>query len=153
MVDAATISESCGAAPERACAAPSRLKRRAEFLEVARGTRVHCPAFTLQARKRGQAGVSQTLEPTGARVGLTVTKKTGGAVERNRIRRRLREALRHAKALSTEPETDYVVVARREALSIPFGRLTEELQLALRKADAQLRKPRGSGKGARGTSN
>ena len=88
--------------------------------------------------------------PAVARVGLTVTKKTGGAVERNRIRRRLREALRHAKALSTEPETDYVLVARREALTLPFATLVADLETAVRRAGGQLKRPRGPGKSQRG---
>lgn len=120
---------------------PARLKRRADFLTVARGTRIHVASFSLQARKREAepAGVAP-----GARVGLTVTKKTGNAVVRNRIRRRLREALCRAEALSTEPDTDYVVVARREALSLPFARLIDDLNASVRRAGAQLRKPRGS---------
>jgi ribonuclease P protein component len=129
--------------PETGSGALARLKRRADFLQAARGTRVHLPAFTLQAGRRkplGEAG------PQAPRVGLTVTKKTGGAVERNRIKRRLREALRHAKALSTEPDTDYVVVARREALTLAFDRLIADLQAAMRKAGGQLARPRGPGK-------
>ena len=123
-------------------AAPVRLKRRRDFLATAKGTRVHVTPFSLQARKRDAAAG----DPVVARVGLTVTKKTGNAVERNRIRRRLREALRHAGTLSTEPDTDYVVVARREALSLSFPKLIADLGSAVRRAGAQLRKPRGSGK-------
>ena len=128
---------------------PSRLKRRADFLAVGRGTRVHLPAFTLQAARRkpdGEVGAAPGQVP---RVGLTVTKKTGGAVARNRIRRRLREALRHAKALSTEPDTDYVIVARREALTLAFDRLIADLETAIRRAAGQLMRPRGPGKTSR----
>ncbi len=78
-----------------------------------------------------------------------MTKKTGTATERNRIRRRLREALRHARALSTDPDTDYVVVARREVLSLPFPGLVAALEGAVRRAGAQLRKPRGAAKAPR----
>jgi ribonuclease P protein component len=125
-----------------------RLKRRAEFLQVARGTRVHLPLLSLQAAKRPSASRPGTeIIPVGeARVGLTVTKKTGNSVERNRIRRRLREALRLAKVLSTEPDTDYVIVARREALTVPFVRLVADLETAVRKAGAQLKRPRGPAK-------
>lgn len=130
-----------GADPEGIGRKAARLKRRADFLTVARGTRVHTVPFSLQARKR-DAGPA--VVPPGARVGLTVTKKTGNAVVRNRIRRRLRHALLHAEALSTEPDTDYVVVARREALLMPFARLVDDLDASVRRAGAQLRKPRGS---------
>lgn len=132
-----------GAAPAGLGPRPARLKRRSEFLTVARGTRVHAVPFSVQARLRD---ADASVEPATARIGLTVTKKTGNAVERNRIRRRLREALRRTEALSSEPDTDYVVVACREALSLPFTRLIDDLGSAVRRAGAQLRKPRGSGK-------
>lgn len=125
-------------------AAPARLKRRSEFVAVARGTRVHLAGFTLQARKRGSDDPA-----LGPRVGLTVTKKEGGAVERNRMRRRFREVLRHAKALSTAHDTDYVIVARRESLILPFARLIADIQMAVRKAGAQLQRTRGAGRDAR----
>ncbi len=62
-----------------------------------------------------------------SRLGLTVSAKLGGAVVRNRIRRRLREAYRH-----TEPELaagyDIVIVARAACVNVPFCRLTAELR-------------------------
>ena len=63
-----------------------RLRQRADFLAVANGARVNLAAFTLQGRLRD--------DPGPIRVGFTVTKKNGNAPERNRIRRRLREAVR-----------------------------------------------------------
>jgi len=113
-----------------------RLRRRADFLKAAKGKRVHMRAFTLQSAAR-------TLPAGGARIGLTVTKKTGGAVERNRIRRRLREALRHLSALPIEPAHDYVIIARREALNVPFDLLQADLMRAMAKVHAP---PRSSGK-------
>lgn len=77
----------------------------------------------------------------GARIGFTLTKKVGNAVVRNRIRRRMREAVRHCRALPTEPQTDYVVVARREALTIPFEALMDDLADAVRRS-AQRSGPR-----------
>lgn len=122
---------------------PTRLKRRADFLAAARGRRVHCGPFTLQAGRRVTADAEQGV--AGARIGFTVTKKVGNAVERNRIRRRLREAVRGSEALSPAPETDYVVVARREALAVPFSRLKAELEAAVRRSaerpTATARKP------------
>jgi len=117
------------------------LRRRADFLKAAKGRRVHTPIFTLQSAAR-------TPSAGEARIGLTVTKKTGGAVERNRIRRRLREALRHLMALPhaalpIEPAHDYVIIARREALSVPFDLLQADLMRAMAKVHAS---PRSSGK-------
>jgi ribonuclease P protein component len=113
------------AGPQRQ-GAPRRLKKRSEFLRAARGRRVGKPALSLQA-----AG-SEAAEPG---VGYTVTKKTGNAPARNRIRRRLREAVR-ACAGQLEPQHDYVLVGRREALTIPFEKLLDELSAAITKVHA-----------------
>lgn len=116
---------------------PERLKRRADFKAVANGVRIRRPAFTLQARTRCDAAAAPFV---GARVGFTVTKKVGNAVVRNRIRRRLKAA---ADALHDEfrAATDYVVVARREALTAPFDTLGAELAGALAQAHDKLHRP------------
>jgi len=105
-----------------------RLRKRAEFQRVARGRRKALEAFTLQAapREAGHDG------PAGARVGFTVTRKVGNAVVRNRIRRRLKEALRAAHPLEVEPDCDYVLMARRDALARSFAALVEDLRQAFR---------------------
>lgn len=100
-----------------------RLKNRSEFLKAARGQRVGRAAFSLQANAR-------ELEAPG--VGFTVTKQMGNSPERNRIRRRLRAAAQ-ACATRFEPQHDYVLVGRREALSIPYGQLVSDLAAALSK--------------------
>lgn len=64
------------------------------------------------------------------RFGLTVTKKLGNAVVRNRIKRRLREAFRQAAAEAT-PGHDYVLIARKNALLCPFSALIGDVQFAL----------------------
>ena len=105
---------------------PARLKARPDFVRASGGGRVHSRSFSLQVSRRPAEG-----DPVpGCRVGLTVTKKVGGAVERNRIKRRLREALR-TPGLPTLPDHDYVVVARRDALSAPFAGLVGELRRCL----------------------
>lgn len=100
-----------------------RLRKRAEFVAAQRGARAHARAFVVQARVRPDP------EPAAPRLGLTITKKVGTAVERNRIRRRLRAAADLA-ATACRPGIDYVVVARREAICEPFSRLTSELARA-----------------------
>ena len=65
-----------------------RLTQRADFLAAASGIKTTAAAFVLQARKRVDEGP--------ARFGFTVSKKVGNAVERNRVRRRLREIVRIA---------------------------------------------------------
>ena len=74
----------------------------------------------LQARDRGDDGPMQ--------VGYTVSKKVGNAVERNRVRRRLRAAVR--EALERRPGRDYVVIGRRATLSRPWEALVNDLKSA-----------------------
>jgi len=115
-----------GSAPERpgGLAAPvERLRKRADFLGVATGPRAAAAAFVLQARERPDTGPS--------RVGFTVSKKVGNAVERNRVRRRLREVVRLSDAEGLRPGNDYVLVGRRAALDLPFARLKEDFSRAL----------------------
>jgi ribonuclease P protein component len=102
----------------------SRLKKRAEFQRVARGVRWQGESFTLQAAKRGEPSAARP------RIGFTATRKTGDAVERNRLRRRLKEALRLAEKLDARPDHDYVLIARRGALSRPFELLRADLNRA-----------------------
>jgi len=102
-----------------------QLRHRSEFLAAARGVRVHRDPFVLQGLPRGEAERAGKIG-----LGLTVTKKIGGAVVRNRARRRLREALRLMLPGPVRPGADYVVVARPPALSLPFARLQRELEAA-----------------------
>lgn len=110
------------------------LKKRAEFLAAAKGARAHRPNLSLQRRDRGD-----TSPP---RVGYTVTKKEGGSVERNRIRRRLREAARLVVPGLGAPGADYVIIGRRAALDSPFQTLVQDLKEAL--AEAAKRAARGA---------
>jgi ribonuclease P protein component len=100
-----------------------RLRQRADFLAAAAGNKVTAPAFLLQARKRKDEGP--------ARVGFTVSKKVGNAVERNRVRRRLREVVRLAAARRMHSGHDYVLVGRRAALNFPFDRMRQDFDGAL----------------------
>lgn len=104
-----------------------RLKKRPEFLRAARGKRVGRSAFSLQA-------VESSTETPG--VGFTVTKQTGNSPQRNRIRRRLRAAV-EACAKDFALQHDYVLIGRREALSIPFDRLVHDLASGLTKIHAR----------------
>jgi len=78
-------------------------------------------------------------EGTGAlRVGFTASRKIGGAVERNRARRRLRAAAQAVLPLYGLAGNDYVLVARRETLTRPFEDLIADLKSALAAAHARL---------------
>jgi len=96
----------------------ARLKRRAEFLAAAAGARTGGRGVAMQLRQRG--------DDAPPRVGFTVTRKVGNAVERNRIRRRLRAAVEHCGEAARQG-CDYVLVARRPAITMSFEALVAEL--------------------------
>ena len=102
-----------------------RLRQRADFLAAAGAARVPTAAFVLQARKRDEGGP--------VRVGFTVSRKVGTAVERNRVRRRLKEIVRLSAATGLSGGHDYVLVGRRAALSLPFAQMTEDFKRAVRR--------------------
>jgi ribonuclease P protein component len=107
-----------------------RMRRRADFLKAAGGRKVSTPAFVLQAVRRA--------DHDAVRVGFTVSRKVGTAVERNRVRRRLREVVKRAEGKRSDGERlqsghDYVLIGRRAALQLPFDRMVEEFAAALRR--------------------
>jgi ribonuclease P protein component len=109
----------------------ARLKRRAEFVAAATGARTGGRSVSLQFRPRG--------DDAPPRVGFTVTRKVGNAVERNRIRRRLRAAVERCGDRAAQG-CDYVLVARRPAITISFEALVAELAAGF----DRLSRPRGA---------
>ena len=105
-----------------------RLRQRADFLAAASGYKAPAAAFVLQARKRDDQGP--------ARIGFTVSRKVGNAVERNRVRRRLREIVRRLDGKRMRHGHDYVVIGRRAALALPFERIVEDFEAALQRLHA-----------------
>jgi len=96
-------------------------------------------------RKRQSASMSWFLAPRerepdgiapGPRVGLTAGKVVGKAHERNRIKRRMREALRRHTALLPQG-CDLILHPRRSVLSIEFGKLEAEVVRILQQAKAE----------------
>ena len=103
-----------------------RLKRRTDFRALTEaGVRAPAKAFVLQALRRE--------EQASIRVGFTVSRQVGNSVERNRVRRRLREMVRLKPKEAFTPGYDYVLIGRRTALTCPFGDMTKELDGALRR--------------------
>jgi ribonuclease P protein component len=115
-----------------------RLKRRTDFRAAAQGARAPTKAFVLQARKRAGADEGQT-PPLAARLGFTVSRQVGNAVERNRVKRRLREAVRLSAGDKFCAGHDYVLIGRRTALALPFGDMLHDLDAALRRVHGQVR--------------
>jgi ribonuclease P protein component len=92
-----------------------RLSRSAEFERVYRQGRSHGNRhFVLHAFPRDRAPAEAGDAP---RLGVSVSRKVGGAVERNRVKRLLREAFR-AEAAGLPAELDVVIVARPDALDL-----------------------------------
>ncbi|MFB2549777.1 ribonuclease P protein component [Ensifer soli] len=125
--------------PDQTRKTAGRLKSRPQFLAVRNGERRKGPFFVLEVLDRGAAAEAP-------RVGFTVTKKHGNAVERNRMRRRLREAVRLFAGDAMKPGHDYVVVARREVLAAPFAKLSKSLRDRIANTPRQAPKPAGPGK-------
>src|SRR5690606_39018040 len=99
---------------------PRSLRRAGDFRRVLSGGR---------RVKRGPVTVAAVPgDPGPARVGLVVGRRVGNAVERNRAKRRLRHALTQ---IQLEQGMDYVIIADREVLDIPFGSLVERLAAAV----------------------
>jgi ribonuclease P protein component len=100
-----------------------RLKRRTDFRAAAAGLRASVGTFVVQARRRAEDGP--------VRIGFTVSRQVGNAVERNRVRRRLREMVRLSQGGGMHDGHDYVLIGRRAALAVPFGQMRRELDTAL----------------------
>jgi len=113
------------------------LKKRSEFLAVAKGGRLGRRAFVVQGLKRDSDDAP--------RVGYTVTKKTGNSVMRSRIKRRLRAAVAELAPGDIPQNADYVLVARDSALTLPFQKLVADLKSGLHQV-LDPRTPRGRGK-------
>ncbi len=113
-----------------------RLLRRADFDQVYRQGRKHFAGhMTVFFRRRQEAEVAG-----GPRVGFTVGRALGGAVTRNRLRRRLREAVRRRLMLLDAP-VDLVIHPKRSALDLEFALLVAETESAFAAIHKLVRQP------------
>lgn len=117
------------------------LTKRADFVAANKGLRNAKPGFVLLTRPNGGAGV---------RYGITVTKKIGNAVVRNRMKRRFRELLRQCLPAQALPNHDHVLIGRAGGVERDFATMAEELGKALARAHSgkgdspRGKRPRGS---------
>jgi len=118
---------------------PPTLKKRRDFLACARARRWVAPALILQARERrseAEAAIS------GIRVGYTCSKKVGGAVVRNRAKRRLRAAAAEVFGAAGRNGWDYVLIGRAGSTAgLPYQTLLADLTKAVERVH-QPRKPK-----------
>jgi ribonuclease P protein component len=117
-----------------------RLKKRADFLAAAKGLACARGAVLVQARDRkdGTAAI---------RVGVTATRRIGGAVVRNRAKRRLREAARVVMAPQARAGCDYVLIARGGTADRGWARLLDDMKSALIRLAADLDAPQATASG------
>ncbi|WP_293900608.1 ribonuclease P protein component [Phenylobacterium sp.] len=101
-----------------------RLTKRSEFLACAQAPSCAKGAVVIQALIRNDAEAR-------VRVGFTATKRIGGAVVRNRAKRRMREAARLILPDLGRPGTDYVFIARGGMTTRPWPRLLDDVKSAL----------------------
>ncbi|KQW81768.1 ribonuclease P protein component [Brevundimonas sp. Root1279] len=101
-----------------------RLTSRPQFLAAAKGVSEARGAVVVQRLDRKD-------DDTAVRLGFTATRKIGGAVVRNRAKRRLREAARALAPQFALPGSDYVFIARMGTVDRPWDRLLDDVKSAL----------------------
>jgi ribonuclease P protein component len=111
----------------------TRIQKRPDFLACAKAPACARGSVLVQARPRDE-------EPL-VRAGFTATKRIGGAVERNRAKRRLREAARLLLPALASPGFDYVFIARGGVTSRPWPRLLDDVKSALIRLAADRDRP------------
>ena len=103
----------------------SVITKRADFLRANSGLRNARAGFVLLTRPNDGQGI---------RFGITVTKKIGNAVVRNRMKRRFREMLRAALPSEGLDDHDHVLIGREGGVERDFAQMGVELSAALSRA-------------------
>jgi len=104
----------------------SVIKKRSDFLAANRGKRYATPGFVLLVKDRQD-------ESTEIRLGITITKKVGNAVVRNRMRRRFRALAQEMLGPNGQPGADHILIGRDSGIERDFGALRSDMIKALGK--------------------
>ncbi|WP_051540695.1 ribonuclease P protein component [Ahrensia sp. 13_GOM-1096m] len=110
---------------------PHMMRKRAEFLSARNGARATACALRCETHITDESRDHP-------RIGFTVTKKNGNAVKRNRIKRRMRGAIQSIKNLKMRNGNDYVLIAKPNALTVPFVTLQSDIADLIRKSHKRL---------------
>ena len=112
----------------------SIIKKRSDFLAANRGKRYATPGFVLLVSDR------QDEDPA-IRLGITITKKVGNAVVRNRMRRRFRELMRELLGEKGKAGADHILIGRDGGIEKDFAELRADMAKALGKLNTQSVRP------------
>jgi len=128
--------EATGSVPSRLSLAGVRLRKHADYQRVYGASRKHQSASMSWFLARQTEPANPQAESYLPRVGLTAGKVVGKAHERNRIKRRIREALRrHVDLLPIG--CDLILHPRRSVLNLEFAKLEDEIVRILRQAGTE----------------
>ncbi len=107
-----------------------RLKQRADFVRATRrGRKWAATGLVLQAVPTPSSSRAENT----VRLGFTASKRVGGAVTRNRVKRRLRAVAETVFKDRVEPHYDYVLIGRAQTATRPFSALIKDLETALKR--------------------
>lgn len=115
-----------------------RLKKRWEFTRAATsGLKVVASSLVLEAYACAEPEKTDSIG-----TGFTATRRLGGAVQRNRVKRRLRAAAAEVLPQNGRAGYDYVLIGRHAACDCPYETLLKDLRYALRKIHAPAKTPK-----------
>ncbi|MBE6458934.1 MAG: ribonuclease P protein component [Alphaproteobacteria bacterium] len=117
------------------------LKKRKEFVRVAKGLKVVTPSLILQAAQ-SLYREGKIINQDCCYLGYTATKKIGKAHLRNRTKRRLRAAATSLFAQLGRGKTDYVLIGRYNTADTDFANLKADMEKAIRNINQQLSNPK-----------